>query len=90
MLSVHTPETRFERASAATVRFAREHDLRFPVLVDNRSRVWNIYGVRSWPTGILIDKQGRIRAEFVGELNWENSGEYKTVGRQTEALHAEG
>ena len=90
VLSVHTPETRFERASAATVRFAREHDLRFPVLVDNRSRVWNISGVRSWPTGILIDKQGRIRAEFAGELNWENSGEYKTVGRQTEALHAEG
>ena len=88
VLSVHTPETRFERA--ATARFAHEYDLRFPVLVDNRSRVWNIYGVRSWPTGILIDKQGRIRAEFAGELNWENSGEHKTVGRQTEALHAEG
>lgn len=89
VLSVHTPETRSERAPAATARFAREHGLRFPVLVDNDARVWNAYGVQSWPTEVLIDKQGRVREEFAGELNWEGSGEYKTVGRRIEALRAE-
>ena len=77
MLSVHTPETRSERAPAATARFARDHGLRFPVLVDNDAHVWNAYGIQSWPTEVLIDKQGRVREEFAGELNWENSGEYK-------------
>ncbi len=90
VLSVHTPETRFERVPAATSRFAREHGLRFPILVDNDARVWNAYGVQSWPTEVLIDRQGWIRAEFAGELNWQGSGEYKTVGRRIEALRAEG
>ena len=89
VLSVHTPETRAERAPAATVRFAREHGLRFPVLVDNDARVWNAYGVQSWPTEVLIDRRGRVRAEFAGELNWAGSGEYKTVARKIEALRAE-
>ena len=89
-LSVHTPETRFERAPAATTRFARSHGLRFPILVDNDAHIWNAYGVQSWPTEVLIDKQGRIRAEFAGELNWEGRGEYKMVGKRIEALRAEG
>jgi peroxiredoxin len=90
VLSVHTPETRYERAPAATARFARTHGLRFPILVDNDSRVWNAYGVQSWPTEILIDKQGRVRAEYAGELNWEGSGEYKTVQQKIEGLRGEG
>ena len=90
VLSVHTPETRFERAPTATARFARSHGLRFPILVDNDAHVWNAYGVQSWPTEVLIDKQGRIRAEFAGELNWEGRREYKTVGKRIEALRAEG
>ncbi|MDQ2798803.1 MAG: redoxin domain-containing protein [Armatimonadota bacterium] len=89
VLSVHTPETRFERSPAATARFAREHGLRFPILVDNDAHVWNAYGVESWPTEILIDKQERIRAEYAGELNWEGSGEYRTVQRKIEVLRVE-
>ena len=89
VLSVHTPETRYERAPAATARFAREHRLRFPILVDNDSHIWNAYGVQSWPTEILIDKQGRIRYEYAGELNWEGSGEYKVVAQKIETLRGE-
>ena len=86
VLSVHTPETRSEYSPFATARFARKQGLRFPILVDNDSRIWNAYGVQSWPTEILIDKQGRVRAEYAGELNWEGSGEYKLVARKIEAL----
>lgn len=90
VLSVHTPETRYERAPAATVRFARTHGLRFPILVDNDSHVWNSYDVQSWPTEVLIDKQGYVRYEYAGELNWEGSGEYKVVAQKIEALRGEG
>jgi len=37
---------------------------------------------------VLIDKQGGFREEFARELNWD-SGEYRTVGREIEALRAE-
>jgi hypothetical protein len=37
----------------------------------------------------LIDKSGRVRAKYEGELDWQGSGEYKTVQQQIEMLRAE-
>ncbi len=89
MISVHTPETRSERSVDGTRRFAKQHDLQFPILVDNDEKTWNAFGVQSWPTEILIDKTGKIRAEYDGELNWQGSGEYKTVQTKIEQLRRE-
>lgn len=89
VLSVHTPETASERRVADVRRFVRERGLRFPVVTDNDSRTWNAFGVQSWPTEILIDKRGRVRAEYAGELNWQGSSEYKVVAQKIEALRAE-
>lgn len=89
VLSVHTPETASERRIANVRRFVKERGLLFPVVTDNDSRTWNAFGVQSWPTEFLIDKQGRVRAEYAGELNWRNSGEYKVVAQKIEALRAE-
>ncbi len=89
VISVHTPETRWERSVDATRRFVQSHGLEFPVLVDNDAKTWNAFGVQSWPTEILIDKQGRIRAEYNGELNWLGSGEYKIVQAKIEQLRRE-
>lgn len=89
VLSVHTPETRAERSPAGTSRFAREHGLRFPIVVDNDAHIWNAYGIESWPTEVLIDRQGHVRYEYAGELNWQGSGEYKTVEARIENLRVE-
>ena len=89
VLSVHTPETPAERSPSGTARFARDRGLRFPVVVDNDARIWNAYGIQSWPTEVLIDRQGRVRAEYAGELNWQGSGEFRVVERRIEELRAE-
>ena len=89
VLSVHTPETPGERSVGGVRRFAQERGLRFPVLIDNASQTWDAFGIRSWPTEVLIDKAGRVRAQYEGELDWQGSGEYRTVHRQIEALRAE-
>ena len=89
VISVHTPETRYERSVDGTRRFVQSHDLAFPVLVDNDEKTWNAFGVQSWPTEILIDKTGKIRAEYAGELNWQGSGEYKIVQAKIEELRRE-
>ncbi len=89
VISVHTPETRFERSPEATARFARQHGLTFPIAIDNDEKIWNAYGVKSWPTEVLIDKQGRIRYEYAGELNWQGSHEERTVTAKVESLRAE-
>ena len=89
ILSVHTPETRFEHSPEATARFAQQHNLRFPIAIDNDERIWNAYGIESWPTEVLIDKKGRIRDEYAGELNWQGSHEERVVAAKIEGLRAE-
>ena len=89
VVSVHTPETRFERSPEATARFARQQGLSFPIAIDNNEKIWNAYGIESWPTEVLIDKQGRIRYEFAGELNWQESHEERVVAAKIESLRTE-
>ena len=89
VVSVHTPETRFERSPEATARFARQHGLAFPIAIDNDEKIWNAYGVESWPTEVLIDKRGRICSEYAGELNWQGSHEERVVTAKIEQLRME-
>jgi hypothetical protein len=37
------------------------------VVQDNGFEIWNRYGVRAWPTIVLIDKSGIIRYSYIGE-----------------------
>lgn len=89
VLSVHTPELAAERVIGNVRGFVKERGIQFPVVTDNDMKTWDAYGVQAWPTEILIDKAGNIRYEFNGELNWDNSGEYKTVQKLIEKLRAE-
>jgi DNA-binding beta-propeller fold protein YncE len=37
-----------------------QHDIRFPVINDAEFKMWNDYGIESWPTNILINPEGKI------------------------------
>jgi peroxiredoxin len=52
-------------------KFADEHHLTFPVLVDESMNlgVWQVLGV---PTTYLVDPQGQIVAEAVGDREWDS------------------
>ena len=43
------------------------HNIDHPVAVDSRFKIWNSYGVQSWPTLILIDSEGNAVAGWSGE-----------------------
>ncbi len=89
VLAVHTPELEPERDPEAVRRYAREAGLRFPVVTDNEFKTWKAFGVTAWPTTVVIDKQGRIRGRWVGELDWQGSGEYHKAERLIEELRRE-
>ena len=42
-----------------------------------------------WPSVYLIDKQGRIRYWWYGELNWKGAGGQKIMAQRIEELLAE-
>ena len=83
---VHTPEVESERDPKSVTAFAKQKGLVFPILIDNDQKNWNTWNIRSWPTTILIDKQGRMRAFWEGELDWQGSKAYKDVERSIEML----
>ena len=50
-------------------KYWRGKDLPCPVLLDGQGKTHNLYGIRSWPTGLLIDPEGKLVGEAgIGSL----------------------
>ncbi len=69
IVGIHTPE--FEReADMNQIRtHAERHGLNFPIALDNQERNWKAWNNRYWPSIYLIDKKGRVRYRWEGELH---------------------
>lgn len=67
VLGVHsakfTGEKELENIREAVVRYDIEH----PVINDHRFELWNAYGIRAWPSFVLIDPLGGIAGKASGE-----------------------
>ena len=73
VIGVHSPEFSHEREVENVKRYLREHDIRFPVPIDNDFSTWNRYGNRYWPAMYLVDKQGVIRHVRIGEGGYQDT-----------------
>jgi len=75
IVGIHTPEFAFEKdidnVRDAMVRFG----LKFPVVLDNDYGTWNAYGNRYWPRKYLIDVNGNIVYDHIGEGGYEETEE---------------
>jgi hypothetical protein len=87
---VHTPETPEERKSANVTREIRRLGITYPVLLDPKGENWHRWGQRFWPTVYLIDKHGRVRYRWDGELEWQNAGGETKMARLADELLKEG
>lgn len=89
IVGVHTPETNPERNSDKVIEKAKESGFNFPIVIDNEHKNWKAWGNSIWPAVYLIDKQGRLRYWWYGELNWNEAGGQETMGKRIEELLAE-
>jgi AhpC/TSA family len=73
VVGVHSPEffweKSYDRLVAATTRFG----IRYPVVQDNDFAIWNRFGVRAWPTTLLVDRRGVVRYRHIGEGAYEDT-----------------
>jgi thiol-disulfide isomerase/thioredoxin len=83
VVAVHAPEFPWERDVDAVARYLSEHDVRYPVVIDNAHAVWRRYNNRYWPALYLVDRRGRVRYRQFGE------GRYDETRRWIERVLAE-
>ena len=79
----HYPEFRHETDLKNLTEAVSRLGIEYAVAQDNEGATWNAYRVRYWPTLFLIDKQGHIRYQHIGE------GRYQETEAAIQALLAE-
>ena len=72
VIGVHTPETPSEANRARVEQHIRKEHIAYPILIDANSANWNRWNQQFWPTIYLIDKHGKIRYRWEGELEFDN------------------
>ncbi len=67
IVGVHSPEFTFEKDRTRVERAVQDLKIRYPVAMDSDQKTWNAYANHYWPHKYLIDAQGNIRYEQIGE-----------------------
>jgi thiol-disulfide isomerase/thioredoxin len=88
VIGVHSPKFEHERDHEALVRAVVRYEVGHPVLDDPDRATWDQYGVRAWPTLVLVDPAGYAVAAVSGEGN--AAALEKTIAKMIEEHRAAG
>jgi thiol-disulfide isomerase/thioredoxin len=83
IIGVHSPEFEFEKNYDNVKTAIQKFGIMYPVVLDNNLGTWNAYGNQYWPRHYLIDAQGYIREDHIGE------GGYAETEKTIQSLLAE-
>lgn len=73
VIGIHTPEFAFEKKKENVERAMKEFGITYPVVLDNDYGTWNAYGNRFWPRKYLIDINGNVVYDHIGEGAYEET-----------------
>lgn len=83
IIGVHTPEFEFEKDIKNVKEAMKKYGIEYIVVQDNDYATWSAFKNRFWPRKYLIDKDGFIRFDHIGE------GAYEETERKIQELLAE-
>jgi thiol-disulfide isomerase/thioredoxin len=83
IVGLHSPEFQFEKNYDNVKRAVQRFEITYPVVLDSDHGTWNAYGNNYWPRYYLIDTQGNIRYDHIGE------GSYDQIEKSIQSLLAE-
>lgn len=67
VIGVHTPEFAFEHVQENVADALKRFGITHPVVLDNEYQTWNAYGNQFWPHMYLVDIDGYIVYDHIGE-----------------------
>ncbi|MEK7541706.1 MAG: redoxin family protein [Patescibacteria group bacterium] len=73
IIGMHTPEFEFEKEYGNVATAVEKFGIKFPVVLDNDYSTWTAYKNRYWPRKYLIDIDGYIVYDHIGEGAYEET-----------------
>jgi len=73
IVGVHTPEFSFEKKVKNVKEAVNDLNIKYPVAVDSEMETWRAYKNSYWPRKYLLDSQGIIRYDHIGEGGYEET-----------------
>ncbi len=73
IVGVHTPEFEFEKDIGNLEDAVKRYGIEYPIIQDNDYKTWNSYANNYWPRMYLIDDQGYIRYDKIGEGDYNQT-----------------
>jgi len=73
IIGVHTPEFAFEHVLSNVQKAVDGFKLKYPSVLDNEYGTWNAFGNQYWPRKYLVDIDGFIVYDHIGEGNYDET-----------------
>lgn len=70
VIGLHTPEFAFEKVQSNVEKAVENIGIKYPVVLDNDYSTWQALGNQFWPRKYLIDIDGYIVYDHIGEGNY--------------------
>jgi thiol-disulfide isomerase/thioredoxin len=67
IVGIHSPEFEFEKNIDNVKQAVTRFGIKYPVLLDNDHGTWNAFQNSYWPRKYLLDSEGYIRYDHIGE-----------------------
>lgn len=88
IIGVHSPEFYFEKFEENVQNAINQHELKYPVAMDNDFKTWKAYSNKYWPAKYLIDANGFVRYVHFGEGSYDQTeNEIRKLLREANLLN---
>jgi thiol-disulfide isomerase/thioredoxin len=71
IIGVHSAKFDSEKETGNIRKAILRYEITHPVVNDANMKIWNAYGVESWPTFVLIDPDGNYRGQISSEGRYD-------------------
>jgi thiol-disulfide isomerase/thioredoxin len=88
-IGIHTPEIEIEKDIEQVKKNISKLGITYPVLIDGDYKNWKAWKNQVWPTLYVLDKEGKLRGGWIGEMNYNNQGGEEKMRKLINQLLAE-
>ncbi len=69
IIGIHSPEFDYEKDRKRLSDVMLKYNIKYQQILDDNHQYWKKLNNRYWPSFYIVDKEGQIRGQFVGETH---------------------